>query len=157
MTSYPPLPGYTDVHQPQLAPKRKVRVFTWVILVINLLFLIGVIAAVANSHKGTCNGLDTPTCNSAKDAGTAIAVIIVVVFWAAVDVILGIVWLVTRRREPAIVYVQQVAPQPPYSQAPPTPPSAQPPAAWYADPQNPAQLRWWDGQRFTEHTQPAQS
>ena len=27
-----------------------------------------------------------------------------------------------------------------------------PPAAWYQDPQNPAQLRWWDGSQWTENT-----
>jgi TM2 domain-containing membrane protein YozV len=26
---------------------------------------------------------------------------------------------------------------------------------WYADPQNPAQLRWWDGQQWTEQVQAA--
>lgn len=26
------------------------------------------------------------------------------------------------------------------------------PAAWYPDPQVPGQKRWWDGQRWTEHT-----
>ncbi|BDO41161.1 DUF4041 domain-containing protein [Cellulomonas sp. NTE-D12] len=30
----------------------------------------------------------------------------------------------------------------------PTPPN------WYPDPQNPALVRWWDGQRWTEHVQP---
>lgn len=30
------------------------------------------------------------------------------------------------------------------------------PANWYPDPQNPAMLRWWDGQQWTGHTQPAQ-
>ncbi len=27
-------------------------------------------------------------------------------------------------------------------------------AAWHPDPQNPAQLRWWDGSQWTEHTAP---
>ena len=25
---------------------------------------------------------------------------------------------------------------------------------WFADPQDPATLRWWDGQAWTAHTQP---
>ena len=29
------------------------------------------------------------------------------------------------------------------------------PAGWYPDPSHHAQLRWWDGQRWTEHTHPA--
>lgn len=32
---------------------------------------------------------------------------------------------------------------------------AAPPPAWYADPQVPGQLRWYDGARWTEHTAPA--
>lgn len=28
------------------------------------------------------------------------------------------------------------------------------PPNWYPDPQNPAMVRWWDGQRWTEHAQP---
>ncbi len=33
----------------------------------------------------------------------------------------------------------------------------QTPANWYPDPQNPAMLRWWDGQQWTDRTQPAQT
>jgi hypothetical protein len=28
-----------------------------------------------------------------------------------------------------------------------------PPAGWYSDPNAPAQQRWWDGERWTEHAQ----
>ncbi|WP_148090550.1 DUF2510 domain-containing protein, partial [Cellulomonas algicola] len=31
---------------------------------------------------------------------------------------------------------------------------ASPPAAWYPDPHDAAQLRWWDGGRWTEHVEP---
>src|SRR5690606_39394897 len=31
--------------------------------------------------------------------------------------------------------------------------TAQTPPNWYPDPQNPALVRWWDGQRWTEHVQ----
>lgn len=37
-----------------------------------------------------------------------------------------------------------------------TPPSALPPANWYPDPQTPGQLRYWDGQRWTQHVHPLQ-
>ncbi len=37
-----------------------------------------------------------------------------------------------------------------------TPPSALPPANWYPDPQTPGQLRYWDGQRWTQHVHPVQ-
>ena len=42
-----------------------------------------------------------------------------------------------------------------------TPPQAPPPAGptpadWYPDPENPGQLRYWDGSQWTEHRHPAQ-
>jgi hypothetical protein len=36
------------------------------------------------------------------------------------------------------------------------PPSSLPPANWYPDPQTPGQLRYWDGQRWTQHVHPVQ-
>lgn len=33
---------------------------------------------------------------------------------------------------------------------------SQPPEAWYADPADPARLRWWDGRQWTGHTVPLQ-
>ena len=37
-------------------------------------------------------------------------------------------------------------------------PAAQtPPAAWYPSPENPDQLRWWDGTQWTEHYAPVAS
>lgn len=76
----------------------KWRVFTWVILVVNLLFLIWIIAGIAGSG-GTpedCGTLTVEECNAAEGVGTAIGVGIIIVLWALVDVILGVLWLVTR-------------------------------------------------------------
>lgn len=47
----------------------------------------------------------------------------------------------------------QLVPTPAPTQ--PAPPPAGPPAGWYANPENPAQSRWWDGLRWTEHIQVA--
>lgn len=38
---------------------------------------------------------------------------------------------------------------------PPTPP--RPDAGWYADPERPDRLRWWDGESWTEHTAPVEA
>ena len=136
-------------YQQPAAAKQKVRAFTWVILVINVLFLIWVIAGAASSSGDAtnCGSLDQDTCNSAEDAGTAIGVFLIVMFWAAVDLILGIVWLVTRRREPAIVYVQQSPGYAPGFQA------AVPVGGWYQAPTDPPGiLRWWDGRAWTDQT-----
>lgn len=102
-----PPAGYQQVTPTQ--PKRKRRVFTWVILAVNALFLVWVIyGAVAGSGTvHNCGALTQQTCNSAGHAGTAIGVVLVLALWAVVDVILGVLWLVTRRREPQVVYVQK--------------------------------------------------
>jgi hypothetical protein len=78
----------------------KWRPFSWVILIINILFLIWVIAGIASS-SGTpkdCGTLSAADCNNAQAVGTGIGVAIIIVFWAFVDVILGVLWLVTRPR-----------------------------------------------------------
>jgi hypothetical protein len=49
----------------------------------------------------------------AENAGTAlgagIGAFIIIALWAFVDVILGIIWLVTRKKEPQQVIIQQAA------------------------------------------------
>ena len=50
-----------------------------------------------------------------------------------------------------------VTPTPVAPVAPPTPPvSSLPPAGWFEDPQNPSQLRYWDGAQWTNHYHPKQ-
>lgn len=78
----------------------KWRPFTWVILVINVLFLIWVIVGVA-SVADECEGMvgaELEACETGTAIGAGIGVGIIVTFWALVDVILGILWLVTRSR-----------------------------------------------------------
>jgi uncharacterized RDD family membrane protein YckC len=60
---------------------------------------------------------------------------------------------------PLMASAAVAATMPPAAGAPPTappaapaPPAAGPPAGWYADPHGQARLRYWDGQRWTEHT-----
>lgn len=144
--NYPPLGGAPALYGsgPQQPKRRKTRIFTWVILAINALFLIWVIVGAASGagNATNCGSLNQQTCNDAAHAGTAIGVGLVIFLWAAVDVILGIIWLVTRKREAPVVFVQPAGPPPG--------------GGWYPDPQNPSMLRWWDGQGFTEHTSPRQ-
>jgi hypothetical protein len=76
----------------------KWRPFTWIILAINVLFLIWVITAIAGASDtpADCGTLSAEDCEAAEAVGTAIGTGIIVFFWVAVDVVLGIIWLVTR-------------------------------------------------------------
>ncbi|WP_242484106.1 hypothetical protein [Streptomyces sp. NE5-10] len=79
-------------------PRKKHRVFLWIFLALQVLFLIWVILA-AGSGSGTpedCGTLDQQTCNDAENAGTAIGVGLLILLWAAMDVILGISYAIYR-------------------------------------------------------------
>jgi hypothetical protein len=84
----------------------KWRVFTWVIVVINVLFLVWFIAGVgsAGSNVKDCTGLTGQAldlCNAGNAGtavGTGVGAAIIIFLWAFVDIIMGIVWLVTRPR-----------------------------------------------------------
>ena len=78
--------------------------FVWVFLAIQVLFVIWVIAGAASGHSAAVNCHDQyltrSQCASATEAGAAIGVGLIVVFWAVVDVILGVsygVWRLARR------------------------------------------------------------
>lgn len=79
----------------------KFRVFTWIILAVNVIFLVWIITGIAGrpgATAATCDSLDIRTCQAASDAGTGIGVLLIVFLWVAADVILGILWLITRRK-----------------------------------------------------------
>lgn len=77
----------------------------WIFLAVQVIFLIWVITG-ANSNKNSkdCAGLSgeaLKTCQDAGTAGTAIGVGLIIGLWVAVDVILGITYVIVRlsRRE----------------------------------------------------------
>jgi hypothetical protein len=95
----PPQQPYPQAWPPQQpyaqpAPRRRRRVFPWVFLGIQALFVIWVITGVASGHSAAVNCHDQylthAQCASAANAGTAIGAGLIVAFWVAVDVILGI-------------------------------------------------------------------
>lgn len=88
------------------------RPLTWVILIINVLFLVLVISAVSAGTSADDEALaqckeqaseffTEEDCKNATEAGSAIgagiAVTGLLVFWVLIDIILGIIWLVTNR------------------------------------------------------------
>lgn len=82
----------------EVTPRKKRRVFMWVTLAVNALFLFWFISGVSTGES--CSGLtgDALTTCQAGQAGTAIGAFIVIVLWAMVDIILGVIYLVTRKR-----------------------------------------------------------
>lgn len=72
------------------------RVFTWVILAFNVIMLIWAIAGASTSES--CKGLvgDELTICQAGQVGTGIGVGLIILLWALGDIILGVVWLITR-------------------------------------------------------------
>lgn len=112
---YPTQPRHT------VKAAKKRHVFMWVFLGLQALFLLWVIAGAASGHgnsadghtqavtfcanggwKGlyssynTCVSQYGHTLGQARDAGTAIGVGVIVVFWAVADFILGISYAIYR-------------------------------------------------------------
>lgn len=77
--------------------KRNYHVGMWLFLAVQALFLVWVISGIASAgNTGDCGTLDRQTCQDAANTGTAIGVGIVIAFWAFVDVILGMIWLIVH-------------------------------------------------------------
>ena len=118
MSYPPPQHPYAEPwppQQPYAPPRKRRRVFPWVFLAIQALFVIWVIAgaasgggihaqAVAYCHAHPDQFLPFAQCVSdygtGSKAGTAIGIGLIVVLWAVVDIILGVsyaVWRLARR------------------------------------------------------------
>ncbi|CAM5331272.1 hypothetical protein SALBM311S_07663 [Streptomyces alboniger] len=82
-------------------PKKRRRIFLWLFLAVQILFLIFVIMG-ATSGNGTpeeCRGQTGDAlklCEDAGDVGTTIGVGLIIGLWAAVDAILGFTYVVYR-------------------------------------------------------------
>ena len=112
----PPQYGQAQYGQSYAAPRRKRRVFLWVFLAIQALFLIWIITGVAGtSHSGTDAHAQAVTwcadsthwqyiyksqadcvthygnaLNGASDVGKSLGVGLIVVFWVVADFFLGL-------------------------------------------------------------------
>jgi hypothetical protein len=79
------------------------RPLTWVVLVVQALFVIWLVAGVNAASSGSdCSASSyRDSCEAGQTIGTGIAIGIVIFLWALVDVILGVVWLVTNKSKRA--------------------------------------------------------
>ncbi len=79
------------------------RILTWVILAFNVLMLVWLVAGVGGAVSSSdCASEATKALRRACEAGTGVGATIgagiIVFFWVAGDLILGVIWLVTSRR-----------------------------------------------------------
>lgn len=84
-------------------PKRRwfprLRFMTWLFDLVFFGGLAYIIASGAMSHKATdCNGLSQHDCQAATDVGSTIGIALLVVFWFAAIIVVGLIWLMTRPR-----------------------------------------------------------
>ncbi|HEY2296148.1 MAG TPA: hypothetical protein VGH43_00355 [Jatrophihabitans sp.] len=102
--SAPPMqPGYVYPAAPPAPPARKRRhIFRWAFLAVQAGFVIWIIAgAHAASSPSDCSGLSAHDCQAAANAGTAIGVGLIIVFWILLDLVLlvsRIVVLLSRKK-----------------------------------------------------------
>lgn len=75
--------------------KPKHRIFLWIFLAVQILFLLWIIVGAARGGSD-CESLKADLCNDAQNVGKAIGVGLIIFLWAAVDVILGFSYLVYR-------------------------------------------------------------
>ena len=74
------------------------RPLTWVILTVQVLFVIWLIAGINAVSKDTCSTSEySDACQAGQAIGAGIGIGIVIFLWALVDVILGVIWLVTNK------------------------------------------------------------
>lgn len=88
-----------STEQAQTEPeKKKRRIFLWVFLVVQALFIVWIIsgAMTASGQPEDCEGLSAETCNAASDVGTGIGVALIIGLWMVVDFFLAVIYGVYR-------------------------------------------------------------
>jgi hypothetical protein len=71
---------------------------TWVVLAFNVLMLIWLIAGISTVGNNDCASQTyADACQTGADVGASIGIGIILFVWALGDVILGVVWMVTRK------------------------------------------------------------
>lgn len=74
------------------------RPLTWVILVVQVLFVVWLIGGINAAGDETCpESQYSDACEAGQAMGTGIAIFMIILLWALLDVILGVIWLVTNK------------------------------------------------------------
>ncbi len=75
------------------------RPLTWVIVVVQVLFIFWLIGGVGSGVEDAdcANQTYSDACETGTAIGAGIAFMFIVFLWAMVDVILGVIWVVTNK------------------------------------------------------------
>lgn len=81
-------------------PKKRRHIFRWVFLAIQVLFLVWIIAGTAGNSDNCAGqvGDALDACEAGTAVGTGIGVALIIGLWVAVDIILGITYLIVRKK-----------------------------------------------------------
>jgi hypothetical protein len=87
-------------------PRKRRRVFLWIFLAVQVLFIIWLISAgLTGDHQTThCTaaGLTSGECKATSEVGTGLAIGFILVFWVIIDLLVSIPYLIYRlARRPA--------------------------------------------------------
>lgn len=80
---------------------KRLRPLSWIIIIVNILFvwwLVGGVGGAVNESCAGLNGDDLTACQAGTAIGAGIGTIFIIFLWAAVDVILLVVFLVTNKK-----------------------------------------------------------
>ena len=80
---------------------KKLRPLSWVIIVVNILFAWWLFGGVGSAVSESCEGLtgdDLTTCQAGTAIGAGIGVIFILFLWVMVDIILLVIFLVTKKK-----------------------------------------------------------
>lgn len=83
---------------PPAAPAKRKRWFMWTFIAVQAVFLLWILIGIDNV-KGAgenCVGLDAQTCHDAATTGAVVGFTIVIIVWAAIDLILGVTYAIVR-------------------------------------------------------------
>lgn len=83
---------------PQAPVRKRRHIFRWVFLAIQVLFLVWIISGVTATGPDCGPNLSPEACQAAQGIGTGIGVALIIGLWIAVDLILGITYLIFRKR-----------------------------------------------------------
>ena len=96
MTEYYPAASFEAAPVPT---KKRKRIFMWVFLAVQVLFVIWIIGGVGSADTPSaadCGSLSAQTCQDAADVGTGIGVALIILLWFFVDCFLAVGYAVYR-------------------------------------------------------------